>query len=98
MERKVTLESPAKVNLYLAVLGRRDDGYHDIETLFQTVSLADTITVRVEEYTGEQPSSRVRRRQVSIRRVLFEHAGVARSHAVRAPGRRQIHAGGWPCD
>jgi 4-diphosphocytidyl-2-C-methyl-D-erythritol kinase len=52
MKREMTLESPAKVNLYLAVLGRRDDGYHDIETLFQTVSLADTITVRVDDSGG----------------------------------------------
>lgn len=52
MEREITLPSPAKINLYLAVLGRRPDGYHDIETLFQTVSLSDTLTVRVDERGG----------------------------------------------
>lgn len=36
--------SHGKLNLYLDVLGRRDDGYHDIETIFQTVSLGDTLT------------------------------------------------------
>ena len=36
----------AKVNLFLRVLGRRDDGYHDIETLILPVSLHDVITVR----------------------------------------------------
>ncbi len=49
MEREITLPSPAKINLYLAVLGRCPDGYHDIETLFQTVSLADTVTVCVDD-------------------------------------------------
>ena len=34
----------AKLNLGLEVVGRRDDGYHDIVTVFQTVSLYDTLT------------------------------------------------------
>ncbi len=38
--------SYAKINLYLDVICRRDDGYHDIETIFQTVSLSDTLRVR----------------------------------------------------
>ncbi len=33
----------AKINLYLAVLGRRPDGYHEIDTLMQSVDLADRL-------------------------------------------------------
>ena len=36
-----TVQSPAKVNLILKVLRRREDGYHDIASLMQKVSLAD---------------------------------------------------------
>jgi len=36
----------AKINLYLAVIDRRPDGFHDIESLFQTVGLADEISLR----------------------------------------------------
>jgi 4-diphosphocytidyl-2-C-methyl-D-erythritol kinase len=36
--------SPAKVNLYLAVLRKREDGYHDIATLMQQISLYDEMT------------------------------------------------------
>lgn len=36
--------SPAKVNLHLAVLGRRKDGYHNIATLMQKISLCDEMT------------------------------------------------------
>ena len=37
----ITKRSPAKVNLYLQVLGKRKDGYHDIATLMQMISLYD---------------------------------------------------------
>ncbi|HLA28540.1 MAG TPA: 4-(cytidine 5'-diphospho)-2-C-methyl-D-erythritol kinase [Syntrophales bacterium] len=36
--------SPAKVNLHLTVLGKRGDGYHDIVTLMQKISLCDEMT------------------------------------------------------
>ena len=38
----------AKVNLYLDVLSKRDDGFHDIKTVMHTVSLSDEITVSVK--------------------------------------------------
>lgn len=41
---KFRLPSFAKINLGLRVIGKRTDGYHDIETIFQTISLADYIT------------------------------------------------------
>lgn len=43
--RNVTLHSPAKINWTLDVLGRRDDGYHEVRTILQTIALSDTVTV-----------------------------------------------------
>lgn len=43
--RSVRLRAFCKVNLCLEVLGRRDDGYHDLATIFHAVSLADELTV-----------------------------------------------------
>lgn len=40
----ITLPAFAKINLYLRVLGKRADGYHEIDTLLQTISLRDTIS------------------------------------------------------
>lgn len=42
----------AKLNLSLVVLGRRSDGYHDIDSIVQTVDLADTIELRALEGNG----------------------------------------------
>lgn len=42
----ITLKCPAKINLSLDVLGKRDDGYHEISTIMQTVSLEDKITIK----------------------------------------------------
>lgn len=39
----ITLQSPAKINWYLRVLDRRADGYHNIETLFNEISLSDEL-------------------------------------------------------
>lgn len=38
-------EAHAKINVFLRVLGRRDDGYHELESLVLPISLADRITV-----------------------------------------------------
>ena len=40
---ELTLHAPAKVNLTLIVGARRDDGYHDVSTVMQTVGLYDTL-------------------------------------------------------
>lgn len=42
--KTVTAKAPAKINWYLNVLGKRSDGYHDIETVMQTVDIFDTLT------------------------------------------------------
>ncbi len=41
--------SPAKINLHLKVLRKRNDGYHDIATLFQKISIFDEISLRSRE-------------------------------------------------
>ena len=41
----LTLPSFAKINLDLRILGLRPDGYHDLRTVFQSLALADRVTV-----------------------------------------------------
>ena len=39
----------AKINLHLDITGRRDDGYHEVETVMQSISLCDTVTVSARD-------------------------------------------------
>ena len=50
MEHTLTLKALAKINLGLDVLGRRDNGYHDVRMVMQTIYLYDNVTLtRIEE-------------------------------------------------
>lgn len=48
---KITVNAPAKINLSLDILGKRNDGYHLVKMLMQSVDLSDTVTV---SDTGEE--------------------------------------------
>ena len=52
----VTVRVPSKVNLHLAVGGLRPDGYHDLVTIFQALSLTDEVTVAVADEAGVEVS------------------------------------------
>jgi 4-diphosphocytidyl-2-C-methyl-D-erythritol kinase len=45
MKKSIRLPAFAKINLRLHVLGKRPDGYHELRTIFQTISLHDTLTL-----------------------------------------------------
>ncbi|MDR2671368.1 MAG: 4-(cytidine 5'-diphospho)-2-C-methyl-D-erythritol kinase [Oscillospiraceae bacterium] len=52
--------APAKINLTLDVLGRRPDGFHDLRTLMQSVSLCDKLTLTRREQPGLGLTSNLR--------------------------------------
>ncbi|NIP30141.1 MAG: 4-(cytidine 5'-diphospho)-2-C-methyl-D-erythritol kinase [Candidatus Dadabacteria bacterium] len=49
---KIKLLSPSKVNLTLRVLGKRDDGYHYIQSIFQPINLFDEIEISLQDGNG----------------------------------------------
>ncbi|HET6488126.1 MAG TPA: 4-(cytidine 5'-diphospho)-2-C-methyl-D-erythritol kinase [Syntrophales bacterium] len=78
-----TVQSPAKINLILKVLRRREDGYHDIASLMQKVSLSDEIqfTPRRQGIALTCPGSDLPTGEgnlvVRAARALFTEAGFA---------------------
>lgn len=52
MNNSLKLFSPAKVNLRLDVLGKREDGYHDIESIMTRISLYDEVSLFIEDGKG----------------------------------------------
>jgi 4-diphosphocytidyl-2-C-methyl-D-erythritol kinase len=52
MTKELRLKSPAKVNLRLEILRRREDGYHELRTILQKISLYDTLSVSLKKEKG----------------------------------------------
>ncbi len=48
-KNSLTVTAPAKINLFLEVLGKRPDGYHELETVMQEIDLVDTLTLETTE-------------------------------------------------
>src|SRR6185295_11994816 len=53
-DTSVTVAAPAKLNLFLKILGKRADGYHELETLMVSVGLYDTLLL------SDDPSGQLR--------------------------------------
>ncbi|KUI12754.1 4-diphosphocytidyl-2C-methyl-D-erythritol kinase [Mycolicibacterium acapulense] len=82
----VTVRVPGKVNLYLEVGDRRDDGYHELTTVFHAVSLLDEITVSNAdmlslEVSGEGAESL----PADERNLAWQAAELMAEHVGRAP-------------
>ncbi len=52
MGKSLTIKCAAKINLSLDVTGRREDGYHTLESIFQSVGVYDTLKITVQEGEG----------------------------------------------
>ena len=46
---EISLVSASKINHFIHVLGKRNDGYHNIQTIFQFVSLADKLELAIRD-------------------------------------------------
>ena len=82
----VSVRVPGKVNLYLSVGDRRDDGYHELTTVFHAVSLLDEVTVRNAdvlslELAGEGAGSL----PTDERNLAWRAAELMAEHVGRAP-------------
>ena len=48
----IRVRAHAKINLYLDVVGKREDGYHNLETIFHSIDLHDDVVIRKQDKKG----------------------------------------------
>ena len=78
---RLVLKSPAKLNLYLDVLRKRPDGFHDIDTIFEKIALFDIITIKPLgkgiKVTSDNPALPTGKKNLAYKaaRILFEKTG-----------------------
>jgi 4-diphosphocytidyl-2-C-methyl-D-erythritol kinase len=91
------LEAFAKVNRSLVVLGRRPDGFHELETLFETVDLADRLTFDSApglELVCDDPSVPVGEENLVFRAALLLARQAGMAPRARITLEKRIPAGG----
>lgn len=95
---ELTISAPAKINLWLEIKRRRPDGYHDIESVMQTVSLYDTLTLKKSDriaVTCTEPALDCGESNLCHRaaRVFFKAAGIDGGAAIHIDKRIPIAGG-----
>ena len=48
-KESLTLFSPCKINLFLRILGKRPDGFHDLASLFQCIGFGDILEMQISD-------------------------------------------------
>ena len=95
--RPLHIPAYAKINLSLEVVGRRDDGYHDVVTILQTVDLADRLTLSVADelaVTCDDPELQGRDNIVwAAATRLAERAGIPPQARIHVSKRIPVAAG-----
>jgi|ERR1035438_4156823 4-diphosphocytidyl-2-C-methyl-D-erythritol kinase len=85
--RRATVPAPAKINLDLRVLGKRPDGYHELRTIFQTISLRDTIEMA---FTPGRKTEIELQDDLGIPDNLVSRAASLAMEVMRAAGRVEL--------
>jgi 4-diphosphocytidyl-2-C-methyl-D-erythritol kinase len=90
--------APAKLNLFLHVTGRRSDGYHDLQTVFQLLDWGDELEIkvsadgRIERLAG--PKDIAAAKDLSVRAALALQAACGVRHGAQIRVRKRIPIGG----
>jgi len=101
---ELTLASPSKINLFLRIIRRREDGYHDLASLFQAISLCDTLHFREKEVGSEDQEDSLESDSENVPldgsnlilkalRVFREQTGTTKRFHVRLEKKIPVQAG-----
>lgn len=98
MDKTIKLPAPAKLNLFLHILGRRQDGYHELETLFQILDRGDELEMTIADslqLEQDPPSDIPLEENLVYRaaRLLMEQTGCSRGAHIRLHKKIPVGAG-----
>lgn len=99
MSERLLLPAPGKLNLFLHVTGRREDGYHLLQTLFQLVDYCDELAFearddgKIELMTGAPGVDSNENLVVRAARLLKERSGSSRGVSIALDKRLPIGGG-----
>ena len=91
--------APAKINLSLKILGARDDGFHEIETLIAPISICDEIRIEKHnsgkgvEFYCDDPSVPIGDDNLAVRAAKFFFAGTKLEPAISIELKKKIPHG-----
>jgi 4-diphosphocytidyl-2-C-methyl-D-erythritol kinase len=100
MTKRFELLTPAKINLFLRIVGRRPDGYHELDSLFLPISLSDRVTIETDSAASAAVSIRcnwprlpldARNLAVRAAELFMQHCGLHLRVAIALD--KQIPAG-----
>ena len=77
---KITVVSPAKINLHLEVLGKRKDGYHELAMLMQSISLEDYLEIELNASGSINLSSNNTELDLKDDNLIIKTANILRSY------------------
>lgn len=96
----IILKGRAKINLTLDVVGKRENGYHDLEMIMQTVNLYDTIYIRKTKVPGVRLKSNyswlpTNEKNIAYRaaELFFKESGISGGVAIEITKRIPVAAG-----
>lgn len=96
----IILKGRAKINLTLDVVGKRENGYHDLEMIMQTVNLYDTIYIRKTKVPGIRLKANyswlpTNEKNIAYRaaQLFFEESGIDGGIAIEITKRIPVAAG-----
>lgn len=96
---RLSLPAPAKLNLFLHITGRREDGYHNLQTLFQLLDYSDLLDFELNDsgricLTDEQTGIPVTENLIyRAARCLQEHTGCRQGASIRLHKRLPMGGG-----
>ncbi len=77
---KITVVSPAKINLHLEVLGKRKDGYHELAMLMQSINLEDYLEIELNAGGSINLSSNNTELDLEDDNLIIKTANILRSY------------------